>query len=382
MIDLLSVNRGQGLLLLTGASGLVGSGLVPLLRAFDPTRTVVALSRRPDALTDLAGGVLTFRADLRLDGLGLDNVSYRLLRNRVTEIIHCAAEVRFNETLESSRATNTEGTRRLLDFAEGCPKLTKFAHISTLYIAGKRPGLVSERALQHDCGYFNVYEQSKHEAERLVFERMHRLPLSIYRLSAIIGNSITGRVSQKNFFHALIALAPRVSALPCLPIDPTAPVDLIADDWCFHALALLYQYHFNSGSVHHVCAGQEHSLTAQELIHAVFDAIEKQIGRRIVVPPQGTWKDVERHRQSFSSANEGALLDLVSKFLPHLALSQPFERGPSGDLLDQHSLTPPQATTFVQRVIYRCLATTGSAALGGNVDFTGDLDAADNGYRP
>lgn len=355
------------MLLLTGTSGLVGSGLVPLLLASDPNRIIAALSRRSDSLTELAGGMFTFRADLRLDRLGLDDDSYGLLRKRVTEIIHCAAEVRFNETLASSRGINTEGTRRLLDFAEGCPNLTKFAHISTLYIAGKRPGRISEHPLQHDYGYFNVYEQSKHEAERLVFERMHRLPLSIYRLSAIIGNSVTGRVAQKNFFHTLIALAPRIPALPCLPIDPEAPIDLIADDWCCQALALLYQKHFKAGSVHHLCAGPQCSLTAQELIHAVFDVIEKQTGSRIIVPPLGTWKDIERHRGSCSSANEGALLDLLSKFLPHLALSQPFERGFSGELLDQHALTPPRASIFVQRVICRCLATPSSAALGGNI---------------
>ena len=244
-----------------------------------------------------------------------------------------------------------EGTRRLLEFAAQCPKLEKFGHVSTLYIAGKRPGTIVERELKHDFGYFNAYEQSKHEAEQLIFGWMQRLPISIYRLSAIIGHSLTGEITQKNFFHSLIAIAPRASALPCLPIDPSAPVDLIANDWCCESLVLLFDKYFNPGSVHHLCAGTRYSLTAGELIDTVFDVIEERTGARIVKPPLGQWSDIERHRKLRSGGNEGAMLDLVSKFFPHMAVHQPFDRGDTGKVLERNRLVPPQPSEFVEQVI-------------------------------
>lgn len=338
------------MLLLTGGSGLLGSGMIPHLRTHRPDRTIVILTRQPDAIS-ASPGVVSVRADVSRDDLGLERNVADELRDRVTEIMHCAADVRFNATLEDSRRVNILGTRRLLDFAEGCRGLAKFAHVSTLYIAGRRPGVVRERELRHECGYFNVYEQAKHEAEHLVYARMGSLPLCVYRPSAIIGNAATGKVSRKNFFHALIALAPRAACLPCLPIHAAAPVDLIADDWCSRAIALLFDEYFEAGATHHLCAGREFSLTAREILNMVFRVVEEQTGVRIVKPPLGSWQEIERRRGELSAGNERTLLDLISQFLPHMAVNQPFDRGGTGHILRDRQLTLPAPAGFVERVI-------------------------------
>lgn len=321
------------LLLITGGSGLVGSGLARALGG-------VILTRKAD-------GHAMVRGDLRERNLGMAPQDAEWLRSHVTGIIHCAADLRFTLTLEAARAVNTEGTRRLLDFAESCPYLRKFAHVSTLYVAGRRAGAVPERPLPHECGYFNVYEQSKHEAEALVIERMRRLPVSIYRLSSIIGDARNGRVQQINYFHGLVRMVPWSEKIRTIPADPLASVDLIADDWCTAAMAELFAHHFVPGSIHHLCAGAEHSLHAAELFELVFQVYNAERGTAFVPPRLSPDADARADRP---------LPESLSTFLPHLTVRQPFERGHTGRLLDACGLTLPPARLLVERVVRATLA--------------------------
>ena len=348
-------------ILVTGGSGLVGSGLIRALHSSQPDRQIVVLSRRPEA-GKICRKAAIIKADLREPELGIERAAYRLLQGRVTEIIHCAADLKFTASLESARATNVEGTRRVLDFAQGCPNLQRVAHISTLYIAGRRHGTVSEEPLQHDYGYFNVYEKSKHEAEHLVVNRMRDLPISIYRLSSIIGHSATGEASQQNYFHNLIRLLPRADEIREIPGDPEAPVDLIPDDWCVAALACLFQRHFRASRIHHLCAGLEQSLRAAELLELIFriynataaEPVPKPRLKRFPAPPNCETKP--------KNGSEGKLKDVLSTFLPHLAICQPFDRGTTGTILTENGIELPAVNDFIARIVRRLVtAMDGSA---------------------
>ena len=69
-------------LLVTGATGVLGSALLPLLGEHD----VVALTHHTDA-----GGVRTVRGDLTRPRLGLDDAAYGELVARTTTVVHSAA---------------------------------------------------------------------------------------------------------------------------------------------------------------------------------------------------------------------------------------------------------------------------------------------------
>ena len=64
----------------------------------------------------------------------------------MSAIIHAAAAVRFSTPLEESRAVNTKGTEQLLRLAFDCPNLKRFAHISTIFVAGRMEGEIREGA--------------------------------------------------------------------------------------------------------------------------------------------------------------------------------------------------------------------------------------------
>lgn len=299
------------MILVTGGTGTVGREMIPVLERLAPGEEIHLL-RRP-------------AADIRLPGLGLSSDERAELQRQVRVVIHCAAEIRFNLPLDEVRETNLEGTRQMLEFAHGCPRLDRFAHVSTLYIAGRREGWVREEPVANDAGYFNTYTQSKHEAEALVLAET-KLPVSIHRLSSVIGGG--GHVEQ------VLRLIPFSSEIPILPGRPEVPVDLISAAWTGRALALLVARHFEAGAIRHVCAGPELSPTFGELLDVAFAGG----GRR---PRLVSLSKFEWALKAVAERTTGwrAMAGLAT-FLPHLSVSQPFDPGVTGELLRREGLVP------------------------------------------
>ena len=71
-----------------------------------------------------------------------DDVHGELVR-RVDVIIHAAADLRLDASIEDLRATNVEGVRHVLELAGEIDRdhgLERLVHVSTAYVAGGGPG--------------------------------------------------------------------------------------------------------------------------------------------------------------------------------------------------------------------------------------------------
>jgi len=351
---------GDPVLFLTGATGFVGGGLLRRLLAARPDRRVIALARHPAQSATLTADprVEAIVGDLTRADLGMDRSSRERLERSVTEVVHCAAVTRFGLPIEAARAVNTEGTRRVLDLARRCRRLAKLGHVSTVYVSGRAPGLMAEGPAPRPVeGFCNSYQQSKHEAEALVLEAMADVPSAIYRLSSIIGDSRTGRVQQWNHVHQLMRLFPQ-NILPVMPADPAAPVDLIASDWAIPALAHLFDESFAAGSIAHICAGGEASLTVRELVDLTRRAYERhprgRTWRPICVPDFVSLPEfeayVERQRQT-KDRLFWELLRVLGYFLPHLGIHQVFENHQAVKGLAGSDLLLPPIRGYYERVI-------------------------------
>src|SRR5438128_1176259 len=128
-------SRPDGAVLLTGATGFLGAELlVAYLERTD--RRIYALVRgatERDAAARIertlrglfgpdhpyGGRVAAVRGDLSHARLGFGR-RREALAERVSEIVHGAASVSFGNDLQTARATNVDGTRRVLEFAERC----------------------------------------------------------------------------------------------------------------------------------------------------------------------------------------------------------------------------------------------------------------------
>ena len=139
--------------------------------------------------------------------------------------------------LSEARAINVGGVENILRFAKDCPRLKAFCHLSTVYVAGKRTGVIRESDLRHNCGFVNSYEQSKYEAEELLSSQAHRLPIAIVRLSTDSGRSTDGTVTKTGAIHSALRFFFH-SLAPLVPGTDESPVDLIALDYAAESVAL------------------------------------------------------------------------------------------------------------------------------------------------
>jgi nucleoside-diphosphate-sugar epimerase len=267
----------MGAVLLTGATGFVGKEILD--RFLERGRRVYALVRAEDdaaaaarlaphaRLTALAG-------DIETPGLGLGRAP-----EDVTTIVHCAASVSFDLSLEESRRINVDGTRHVLDFARRCERLQRLTYLSTAYVAGEPRRVFGEDELDVGQRFRNPYERSKFEAERMLRERGAGMPLQILRPSIVVGDSRTGRTSSFNVLYGPLKAFAR-GAVPAIPARRDSPVDIVPVDYVADRTVDLAER--GAGGTYHLVAGRNATTVGR-----LLDLTAAQLGRRppAVLPP-------------------------------------------------------------------------------------------------
>lgn len=330
---------------------MVGSALMRQLAADLPHHEIILLTRGPEHAR--APQVTAVFADIEVPDLALDRETRSLLHRRATLLIHCAADTRFHLPLEQARITNTQGTRHILNLALACPRLTQFAHISTLYIAGRRKGRVEEVPLRHKAGYVNTYEEAKHEAEDLVLAQSQRLPVGIYRLSSLIDEPGNG-----GHVRLVIRFVPWCDQFPFFPADSCVPVDLIASEWAARALSVLIAQHFTPGCIRHVCAGEANSLSVGTIVDRVFSIYEASADSVVRRPRLISLSEFEALFRGLPPASRvSRALARLMTFIPHLSIAQPFDSTITASLLAKSGVPRPDMSLLLAGVLadeFRC----------------------------
>jgi nucleoside-diphosphate-sugar epimerase len=154
---------------------------------------------------------------------------------------HCAASLRYEDRYaDEIRATNVDGTRRVLELAAELGA-KYFNHVSTAYVAGRRTGVIHEQPMD-DGEVNNHYERSKVDAEGVV-RGAFGPRVRIFRPSIVVGHSRTLEATTFTGFYGFVrqlvqfrGMVNRMQAglLERKPlrmrIDPEAPINLVAID--------------------------------------------------------------------------------------------------------------------------------------------------------
>ena len=328
-------------LLLTGSTGTIGSLWLPLLLAANESRRVTVLVR--DARRSMKHArVNCVVGDLRANQLGLDRTTWNSLKDTITDVVHCAADIQFNRSIEESRAVNTDGTRTLLHLAFKSKKLRRFAHISTTYVMGRDAGELPERQYFNSTGFINTYEQAKYEAECAVFASMSEIPAAVFRLSSVA-------VEETSYFHQALRLIPR-NPFPLIPGVPDYRIDLISGQWAAAALSRLFEEHFRPHSVYHVCAGPKASIPVGQLVEMAYAAMGSS-RHPAMVPLLEFERFTERFLRNGERGSAKEIIRSLSSFLPHLAIDQTFQNAATMALLRDDCPAPPDSVEVFRNLL-------------------------------
>lgn len=170
------------LVLVTGATGLVGSHVAEHLRNLGiPTRALARATADTSLLR--AWGVEIVAGDLT------DAVSLQAAVNHATVIVHCAAKVGDWGPIDEYRRVNVDGLRRLLDAVRSTNSLKRFVHISSLGVYEVRDHYGTDETTPASLSGIDGYTRTKAESEKLVCDRIREsnLPAVVLRPGFIYG---------------------------------------------------------------------------------------------------------------------------------------------------------------------------------------------------
>jgi nucleoside-diphosphate-sugar epimerase len=167
---------------ITGATGFIGTYLTNALYSYDNCNVRVIVRNEKLAKEKFGDKVEIFVADITIPETLCNCFS------GCDAVVHLAALVAHNATLEQSIATNKNGTLNLVNEAKKS-NVKKFILVSSTAAIGTATGLITEET---KCKPVMSYQISKYETERECLKeyRENGFPILIVRPSMIYGEGV------------------------------------------------------------------------------------------------------------------------------------------------------------------------------------------------
>lgn len=374
---------------LTGASGAVGSAIVPML--LDDPDTSIHLLLRAESAEHLAqrfeelcrfwqippettsrGRLKALRGDASLPDFGLAAADYAALAADTTHVIHCAASVRMNDPLDYARRTAVGSAQAILALARRLAAggtLQKVEFVSTVGIAGKRPGVLPERWIDEPRTFHNTYEQSKAEAEELIraaIEQEH-LPITVHRPSMVIGDSRDGRIIHFQIFYYISEILSGRRTFGLYPDFGEVRLDVIPVDWVAREIVEASRAPETAGRIFHLCTGPEHSPRLAELTHVLRESFRAH-GRSVpigITIPRRWFGALPRAIGWLMPLRRRRALSTLPIYMDYLADQQGFGNTDFLARLAQRGLTLPEPASYLPVIMGHYLKETATAAASG-----------------
>jgi nucleoside-diphosphate-sugar epimerase len=275
------------------------------------------------------------------------------LQAETTRVIHSAATVRFDHTLDQARRTNVEGTRCILDFAAGARQLRSLAYVGTAYVAGERVGLVREDEMNVGQTFRNTYEQSKSEAEALVRSRMDSLPAVILRPSIIVGDSRTGVTSSFKMMYWPLKIYSR-RLWRTVPGYPDAVLDIVPVDYVAAAVSRLAFDQAALGQAIHLCAGPRGSATIEQVAQRAMEYFKVREPR--YVDPKFFFAAIRPLLFMSLWGKKRRVLSDGRAYRDYFTMKMQFDTTNAERLLDPLGISPPPVLDYLDRLFHYCVA--------------------------
>lgn len=360
---------------LTGGTGAVGSSIVPLLLADPDTEVRLLLRAESDAalaqrMETLAGywgwaassgqraRVKAYRGDAAVANFNLPDGQYAELAGACTHLIHSAGTVRMNLSIEDARRSAVGSAQATVDFARrlaAAGRLRKFDYVSTVGVAGKRPGALPEIWMDEPREFHNTYEQAKAEAEEIVRCAIvdEGLPITVHRPSMVIGDARDGRIIHFQIFYFICEFLSGRKTLGLYPDFGEVGLDVIPADWVAEAIVAASRDPQTAGRIFHLCSGPKQAPRLEALKAAVRTAFTAH-GMRVppgIRLPRGVFAALARMAARLAPASQRKALSTLPIYLDYLADRQGFDNTAYTGWLDSRGLRLPLAADYLPRVL-------------------------------
>ncbi|MDU8644262.1 SDR family oxidoreductase [Pseudomonas syringae group sp. 26L6] len=258
-------------LIITGASGALGSWFVRDWLSQHPESHVIALCRSGQAasrcLQDLQVDSRS-RLECRIADL-TDAASLNALADTMPAIesataVHLAADVAWDKTFEEMHELNVEGAQLFCGFVQKLVRKPHFIYVSTAFTQCE------------GWTYRNGYEESKAAAERGLRETFGRqMPISVFSCSLVIGATSDGAISR---FHGLYPLIRFINTFspPFLVGNRQGLFDLVPIDWVVDELIHLVSHCVAGGDAREVVASAgDARLPYEQVIRIIESRVDR-----------------------------------------------------------------------------------------------------------
>jgi len=363
---------------ITGGTGLVGTNLIPRLLKTHPGSTSTLLVRaegQADAderakkiaarvfsewgIPDAVQRIKAIPGDVSLDDFGMNGGQLERIVRETTHIIHGAATIRFDHPIDEARAINCGGTRRMLAIAHMCVekgRLERFVYIGTSSVSGQRGGAIYEHELEMGQKFFNTYEQSKMESERIVRDQFHRIPCTVFRPSIIVGDSRTGKTSTFNVIYIPLRLLQK-GLLTFVPGKPETTLDLVPIDWVDDAMVCIMKRPESVSGVYHITAGPQRAAPLEEVISRAIRYFDHHTPLKHPRTIEFISREEFEQRRSMMRGREEALMSQLDTLLPYVSVDRLFDSRHTDALLKESGLVFPNYGDYAERILAYCVKT-------------------------
>lgn len=281
--------------------------------------------------------------DISQPQLGISDTDFETIQYETTHVFHLAAAYDLAVPKDTAFNVNLQGTRNVNDFVCSLKNLRRYNYVSTCYVAGKREGLILETDLEHKAGFRNFYEETKYLAEIKVGQLKSHLPVTIYRPSVVVGDSVTGETAKYDGIYYLIQylrMAPWLLRVVNIGSN-NVRLNLVPVDFVVEAIATLARDGEAVGKT--IALADPEPMTTAEL----FDVIAKDLsGRKSEFSPSP--KLVERF---LSSRFSPPLTGLPSTGVPYFFISQTYDTTIADELLARHQLVCPRFSDYAGQLL-------------------------------
>lgn len=356
----------------TGATGAIGSALIPILLQDAESRVNLLLrAKSPEDLASRLEALFGFwqidvgdlrtrsrvnalRGDVTQPRFGLDDATYRDLCADCTHIVHSAGNVRMNLPIEMARHSSVDSAHNIIELADHCAHLEKVEFVSTVGVGGRTDGAVPEEWIVAPRGFHNTYEQAKAEAEETVRVAIERgLPATVHRPSMVVGDTTSGRIIHFQIFYHLCEFLSGRRTLGLAPDFGVARLDIVPADYVAKAIAWSSTSTTSIGRIIHTCSGPEMALPLAPLRSQVRRAFSAA-GRRlppVINLPTGVFRALLTGVSVFMPAETRRAIKTLPVFLDYLATEQSFANHRSQALLAGAGLGVPKPSSYLDKVL-------------------------------